>query len=211
MNFNYPVSLNITKKKCSVIGGGKVALRKINSLLEAGAAVSLISPQIIDEIKPLVNENRIHWIEKEYNSELLNDCFLVIAATNIREVNQRIANFCHDANILVNVVDNPKDSSFIVNSYFKQGDLTLAISTNGKSPALSHKIKEELTLLFGPEYAVLLDLLAEAREMAKIYIKDEVRRNNFFKEFMRTDILQIIRDYGTEEARERVKKCLLSY
>ncbi|KJS88653.1 MAG: hypothetical protein JM58_00530 [Peptococcaceae bacterium BICA1-8] len=211
MGFSYPISLNITRKKCIVIGGGKVALRKINSLLEAGAAVFLISPQISDEIMPLVNENRIHWIEKEYDSELLSDSFLVIAATNIREVNQQIANFCHAANILVNVVDSPKDSSFIVNSYLKQGDLTLTVSTNGKSPALSHKIKEELTIMFGPEYAVLLELLAEVREMAKIYIKDEARRSDFFRECVRTDILQIIKDYGIEEARERVKKCLLSY
>ncbi|KJS22538.1 MAG: hypothetical protein VR72_05730 [Clostridiaceae bacterium BRH_c20a] len=211
MGFSYPISLNITRKKCIVIGGGKIALRKINSLLEAGAVVFLISPKISDEIRRLVNENLIQWIEKEYNSELVNDSFLVIAATNIREVNQEIANFCHAANILVNVVDSPNDSSFIVNSYLKQGDLTLAISTNGKSPALSHKIREDLTVLFGPEYAVLLDLLAEVRGMAKKNIEDEVKRNKFFREIVRTDILQIIKEYGIEEARERVKKCLLSY
>lgn len=211
MSFYYPVSLNIFNKKCSVIGGGKVAYRKTQSLLAAGAIVRLISPDVIDKIKNLAIDNKIIWIKKEFSQELIADSFLVIAATNNRGINNQIAKFCQKNNILVNVVDNINNSNFIVNSCIKQGDLTIAISTNGKSPALSSKIKEDLLKLFGPEYAVLLEILGEARELAKEKIIDEQERNNFFRKIVRTDILEIISAGRVDEARERVKKCLLSY
>jgi len=211
MAFNYPVSLNITQKQCLIVGGGNVALRKVKTLLEAGAVVSVISPRISAEMQKLVDAKSIKWLGSKVNFELLKESFLVIAATNCRDVNRQIANFCHKNSILVNVVDSLEESSFIVNSCLRQGDLTLAISTNGKSPALAKKIKNDLLKLFGPEYALLLEILAEAREIAKEVIKDEKKRNRFFNEMVESDILQIIREYGPEEARERVKTCLLSY
>lgn len=211
MVFNYPVSLNIYQKKCLVIGGGNVALRKVNSLLEAGGDIFVISREILPPLQKLVDEKKIKWISKEINYDFLNDSFLVIAATNCRATNRQISEFCHKKSILVNVVDSPEESSFLVNAYLKQGDLTIAVSTNGKSPALASKIKSDLTKSFGSEYALLLEILAEARELAKIYIPDDKKRNHFFRELVQSDILEFIQERGLEEARERVKTCILSY
>ncbi|NLT96071.1 MAG: bifunctional precorrin-2 dehydrogenase/sirohydrochlorin ferrochelatase [Clostridia bacterium] len=211
MTFNYPVSLNISQKRCLVVGGGKVALRKIGTLLEAGGEVLVISRKVLPEIKKLVDEEKIKWVSQEINYELLKNCFLVIAATNNRDINRQIAEFCQRNSILVNVVDSLEESSFIVNSYLKQGDLTIAVSTNGKSPALAKKIKSDLSKLFGPEYGLLLEILAEARELAKVHITDESKRNQFFREIVTSDILEFIQERGLDEARERVKTCLLSY
>jgi len=211
MGFDYPVSLNITAKTCLVIGGGNVALRKVNTLLQADGNVYIISRQLSQGLQKLVDDKRVKWIGEEINYELLKKSYLVIAATNCRDVNRQIADFCNKNSILVNVVDSLEESSFIVNSYFKQGDLTLTVTTNGKSPALAKKIKTDLMNLFGPEYALFIEILAEAREIAKNSIEDEKKRNDFFNELVRSDILQIIQEKGLEEARERVKTCLLSY
>lgn len=211
MSFNYPVSLNLANKVCLVIGGGNVALRKINTLLQAGGTVWVVSPQISKEINKLLDEKRIEWISKEINYEILKTCFLVIAATNNRSVNCQIADYCHKYNVLVNVVDSLEESSFIVNSFLKQGDLTIAISTNGKSPALAYKIKTDLLKFYGPEYALFLELLGEVREIAKASIKDVNKRNQFFREIVQSNILELIQEGKFGEAKERVKTCLLSY
>ncbi|MGI6226563.1 MAG: precorrin-2 dehydrogenase/sirohydrochlorin ferrochelatase family protein [Peptococcales bacterium] len=211
MGFTYHVSLNLTNKTCMVVGGGNVAQRKINTLLEAGASVWIISPQISQKVQELVTAQKVNWIETELNFELLKKCFLVIAATNNRATNHEIASFCHNNDILVNVVDSLEESSFIVNSSFKQGDLTIAVSTNGKSPALAYKIKRDLEKIYGPEYALFIEILAEAREIAKEKIQDEKSRSKFFREIVRMDIIELIQKGNIKEAKERVKTCLLSY
>ena len=136
---------------------------------------------------------------------------MVIAATNNRKVNKSIANDCHQYNILVNVVDSPEDSNFIVNAFFRQGDLTLSVSTNGKSPALARKIKDDLKKIYGPEYGILLDILGEVRLLAPKKISSQTMRKNFFQDIIDSDILEMIRAGYIDGARERVKQCLLSY
>ncbi|MFZ5943489.1 MAG: precorrin-2 dehydrogenase/sirohydrochlorin ferrochelatase family protein [Bacillota bacterium] len=211
MNSYYPVSLNLSSKKCTVIGGGPVALRKIKTLIKTNACINVITPQAETEIIELANQGLINLIHEEYQPGLIENSFLVIAATDNRQVNNTISRHCHSLNILVNVVDNLAESSFIVNSAVSQGDLTITISTNGKSPALAAKIREDLEMQYGPEYAQLLQLLAEIRETAKLEIENEERRNNFLRKIVRSDILDLIKNVGIEEAKERVKKCLLSY
>lgn len=205
----YPISLNLNNKRCIVVGGGKVAERKIRSLLSANANVLIISPDVTNYIKDLAEKKIITWLECEYDSQHLDGSFLVIAATNEREINKKISDYCNQNNILVNVIDALCESSFIVNAYIKQGDLQIAVSTSGKSPALARKIKEELSEKYGPEYGILLDILGEVRDVVKQKIADD--RKKVFYELIDLDILDLIKQGNISEAKRRVQSCLSSY
>ncbi|MBT9141639.1 MAG: Siroheme synthase [Dehalococcoidia bacterium] len=211
MSFDYPVTLNLKNKKCSVIGGGEVALRKVQTFLDSAAAVFVVSPRLCPSLMELARCGKIRWIEDHYREQYLQDSFLVIAATNIREINGLIAAYCRENRILVNVVDSPGESSFIVNSFLKRGELLIAVSTNGKSPALAGKIIRELGELYGPGYIQVLALLGEAREMARELLKDQQDRKKFLQEIIDSEIIASVLHGNMEAAREEVRKCLSSY
>ena len=159
----YPVFLDIKEKRCVVIGGGNVALRKVNMLLDHTAGVEIISPELCSELSQLVTEGKVKAIQREYEPSDLDGAFLVVAATADSETNEQVAKEATERGILINVVDVPKLSNFIVPSYLRRGDVTIAVSTGGKSPALARKIRTELEQSFGDEYATLASLADEVR------------------------------------------------
>jgi siroheme synthase-like protein len=163
----YPVSLNIQGKRCVVIGGGKVALRKIKMLLDCGANVSVISPKPHPDIAKLSKERAIHLIQRDYESQDLKGAVIAIVCTDVKEVNRKVADEAKKAGILVNVADDPEPSDFIIPAFFRRGNLTLAVSTSGVSPALARKIRTKLEKSFGEEYASLLSLIGEVRSTLK--------------------------------------------
>jgi len=163
----YPVSLNIQGKRCVVIGGGKVALRKVKMLLDCGANVSVISPKPHPDIAKLYKERVIHLIQREYETQDLKGAVIAIVCTDVKEVNRKVADEAKKAGILVNVADDPEPSDFIIPSFFRRGNLTVAVSTSGKSPALARKIRTKLEKSFGEEYASLLSLIGEVRSTLK--------------------------------------------
>jgi siroheme synthase-like protein len=140
----YPVFINIRGKKCVVVGGGKVAFRKIKALLECGAEVTVVSPSINPELNDLIKKRRIDHISREYEPEDLKDTFMIIAATDSAETNLKIALGARNQRILVNIANNLDQSDFIIPSSFRRGDLTIAVSTAGMSPALTKKIRTRL-------------------------------------------------------------------
>jgi precorrin-2 dehydrogenase/sirohydrochlorin ferrochelatase len=160
----YPAFLKLEGKKCVVIGGGKVAERKIRSLLEANAIVFLISPDATPFLAKLAEEEKITWIKDTFKPDYLEGAWLVFACTNQREVQREVFQACEERKIFCNVVDQPDVSSFIVPSVVKRGALTLAISTSGASPAVSRRLRERLERLFGEEYASYLELMRRIRE-----------------------------------------------
>jgi precorrin-2 dehydrogenase/sirohydrochlorin ferrochelatase len=160
----YPAFLKLEGKKCVVIGGGKVAERKILSLLEANAIVFLISPDATPFLAKLAEEGKITWIKDTFKPHYLEGAWLVFACTNQREVQREVFQACEERKIFCNVVDQPDVSSFIVPSVVKRGALTLAISTSGASPAVSRRLRERLERLFGEEYASYLELMRRIRE-----------------------------------------------
>lgn len=168
----YPVCLDIKNKRCVVVGGGKVAFRKVESLLEAGARVIVISPEIIPALQELVHKesrfveapfvNKITHLPREYKSgDIKKGTFLVIAATDDLQLNAKIADEAKRLNLLINVVDAPKLCNFIVPATLRRGNLTISVSTSGKSPALAKKIKEDLQNIYGAEYEDLLNSFKE--------------------------------------------------
>lgn len=166
-NIYYPVFLNIMGKRCVVIGGGKVALRKVKRLFECGADVTVISPRPHFDITRLAAKRAIHLIQREYKLEDLKKAAIVMACTDDKDLNRKVADQAKKRKLLVNVADDPESSDFIIPSSFRRGKLTVAVSTSGVSPALSRKIRTKLQKSFGEEYASLLPLIGEVRSALK--------------------------------------------
>ena len=202
MAFTYPVTLNLQSTFCTVVGGGQVALRKIQALLAEGAEVTVISPAVIPELEAM---------KSAYKEGQLEGSFLVIAATDDRAVNSQVAQWCQENQVLVNVADSREESNFTVNAAVRQGDLLIGISTNGISPAVSRAIRQELEGQFGPEYAVMLEVLAEARAEAMTAITDEAKRREFLQSVATMDLPVLLRQETKEDVQKRVKSCLSSY
>jgi len=163
----FPVFLNVRRKKCVVIGGGQVAFRKVRTLLDCGASVTVISPVLHPDLSELANKKSIQVIRRSYKSGDLKGAFIVIAATDTKETNRKVAKEAGRVGALVNVVDDPEPSDFIVPSLLRRGDLTIAISTGGMSPALARKVRTSLEESFGEEYALLVSLVEEVRSTLK--------------------------------------------
>jgi siroheme synthase-like protein len=163
----YPILLNIQGRKCLVVGGGKLALRKTTALLEHSANVEVVSPTFCLELNQLATDGAIRAIQRDYKSEDLQHAFIAIAATDDAKTNERVAAEARRQRVLINVVDDPKNSDFIVPSYFERGDVIVAVSTSGRSPALARKIRSQLENDFKAEYAQLAVVADEARSELK--------------------------------------------
>jgi siroheme synthase-like protein len=163
----YPIFLNVQGKKCVVIGGGHVALRKVRMLMDSGANVFVISPTPHPEILKLSRRKTIHLIRRGYRTGDLKNAMITLACADVKEVNRKVADEAKRAGGLVNVADDPEQSNFISPSLFKRGNLMVAVSTGGVSPALAKKLRTKLEQSFGREYASLLSLIGEVRSTLK--------------------------------------------
>lgn len=163
----YPVYLNLNGRKCVVVGGGRIALRKVKALLEHGAEITVISPDLCLELLQLAGSGKIHALKREYGTGDLEGAFVAIAATDSREIHRQIVAEARKQAVLVNTVNDAENSDFIVPSYFRRGDVTVAVSTAGRSPALARKIRLLLERELGDEYALLANLISEVRSEVK--------------------------------------------
>jgi precorrin-2 dehydrogenase / sirohydrochlorin ferrochelatase len=201
----YPLYLDIKGKKCVIVGGGKVAYRKACSLKDAGADVTVISPDICPE---LLKEKGLMLINKSYDESCLDGAMLVIAATDNEEVNKKVSSDAGKRNIIINVVDRPELCSFIVPSTVKRGDLCISISTGGASPALAKNIRKELEDVYGSEYGEYINLLTRMRDIAMSDIKDDAKRRKILQRLAEKDILEIVKTKGTEEAEAKMREII---
>lgn len=140
----YPVNLLLENKKCVVLGAGKVAQRKVKRLLEYGAKVSVIGPEVTPGLKTLAEKKKIIFKKRKAFLRDLDDAYLAIVATDDRKLNSAASVYCRRKNIPVNVADMPRECSFILPSVLRRGNLTISVSTGGISPALAKKIRQEL-------------------------------------------------------------------
>jgi precorrin-2 dehydrogenase/sirohydrochlorin ferrochelatase len=159
----YPIFAVIEDKPCLVVGGGVVGQRKVQDLLNAGARVTVVSPTLTGELKALASKGKIIHLSEDFTDTQVEGMALVMAATDDPEVNAQVSHAAQARAIWVNVADDPEHCTFIVPAQVKRGDLTLAISTGGASPALARRVREELQQHFGPEYGPYLDLLKRVR------------------------------------------------
>jgi len=197
----YPVFLDISDRVCVVIGGGQVALRKVKALIECGAAVKVISPDLCAELNQLAESGEIETQQRRYRDGDLKDAHIVIVATDDHDTNREAVKEANRRAVLVNVVDDAGNSNFIVPSSMRRGDITIAVSTAGRSPALARKIRTRLEDYFGDEYASLALLLDDVRQEIKrrsIKVNEEV-----WQEALNLDLLNaLIKNGKTREARD---------
>jgi siroheme synthase-like protein len=163
MTAHYPLCLELTGRLCVVVGGGAVAARKVAGLVASGANVTVVAPEQAPELHELARAGRIEVQSRPYAEGDLADAVLAIAATDRPSVNARVAAEARARGILVNVVDDPAAGTFIVPAVVRRGDLQIAVSTGGRSPAVARWVREDLERLIPPEYPVLLALFAELR------------------------------------------------
>ncbi len=159
----YPIFALIEDKPCLVVGGGAVGERKVLDLREAGARVTVVSFSLTPALAELAEAGRIRYLAEDFTPDHLENMVLVMAATDDRQVNARVSAAAQAKGIWVNVADDPELCTFIVPAQVKRGDLTVAISTGGASPALARKLRQELQQQFGPEYRPYLVLLKGLR------------------------------------------------
>jgi len=160
----YLISLVLRDKPAVVVGAGSVALRKVLGLLEAGARVKVIAPQCCEEIRALAEAGRVDLVSREYGSGDLAGAVLVIAATSDEAVNRQISAHAQSLGILVNVVDRPASCTFTLPAVVRRGDLSLAVATEGRCPALARALREELESLYTEDHARLLGVMGGLRE-----------------------------------------------
>jgi siroheme synthase-like protein len=163
----FPAFLKLENRLVIVIGGGSIATQKIPSLLQAGARARVISPKLHPHLAEYVRRREIDWHPKPFSPDDLEGALLVIAATSIRELNAAVFAEAERRNILCNSVDDIDHCHFYYGSVVQRGDLQIAISTNGKSPALAQRLRLELEQQFGLEYAAWLEWLGAAREVLR--------------------------------------------
>jgi precorrin-2 dehydrogenase/sirohydrochlorin ferrochelatase len=200
----YPAYLDLRGRPCLVIGGGAVAERKTVSLLEAGADVTVVSPSLSNKLHELSLSGKITHINRNFEEQDLSGRFLAIAATGFPEVNRRAAQACRKLHLLVNVASPPEDSTFIVPSRIERGELLIAVSTSGASPALAKKIRQELEERYGPEYAAFIDKLSSIRARLREEVPDEQERRRILQAIVDSDAIGLLRQGKAHEAEVRM-------
>ncbi|MGO0884361.1 precorrin-2 dehydrogenase/sirohydrochlorin ferrochelatase family protein [Clostridioides difficile] len=182
----YPINLKLDDLDVVIIGGGEVAYRKCKNFLDFNKSVTVVSKHILNKFYNL--EGNINIIKDNYKEEYIESSSVIIAATDNKELNLEIGLYCRKNKKLVNVVDNVKISNFTVPSYVKRGDLLISVSTGGKSPSLSSKIKRELEEKYSEDYEEYLNVLGEIRkEVIKKY-QDKNKRKSILNMLIALDL-----------------------
>lgn len=199
--------LKLEGKKVVVVGGGKVAERKVTGLLGTGAHITVISPNVTDELKKLASCGRIEWFEKPFLKEDMDGAFLVFAATNDKELNQYIKMALSEQQ-LVTIADDPEGSVFHVPSHIQRGRLSIAVSTGGASPTLAKKIREQLEQQFDEGFEEYLEFLFSARQRVLNEVKDASKKRKILsaiasREFLNSqdrdaDFIRLLQNTGND-------------
>jgi precorrin-2 dehydrogenase/sirohydrochlorin ferrochelatase len=199
----YPIFLDIGGRKVTVVGGGQIAERKIKQLVDCGAIVKVVSSKIRPGIKQLAAAGLIEVLGRDFTPGDLEGAYLAIAATDNPQVNKQIAQEAREGNILVNVASELGESSFIFPAVIRRGDLVIAISTSGLSPALARMVKEELEQNFiGQEYATLVEIVSKARSE----FRQQGKQLTFeaWQKSIDSEVLELIKEGEIANAKERL-------
>jgi precorrin-2 dehydrogenase/sirohydrochlorin ferrochelatase len=195
----YPVHLDIKNRNCLVVGGGAVGTRKVNTLLECGARVRVVSPEPTRQLTKLASEGAITLARRAYRSDDLDGAFLVIGATDDESLNQQISNDAALTNTLCNIADRPQVCNFILPSIVQRGDLVITISTSGKSPALAKQLRQKLETQFGKEYAQFLLLMGAIRKKLLSQAHAPEAHKGLFNQLVDSDLIRLMQAGKTEE------------
>ncbi|MDL1988145.1 MAG: bifunctional precorrin-2 dehydrogenase/sirohydrochlorin ferrochelatase [Deltaproteobacteria bacterium] len=194
----YPVNLDILNRKCLVVGGGSVSTRKVMTLLECGAVVTVVSPDVAEELLELAEKKMIELKRRPYESSDIDGMFLVIGATDNEELNRQINKDAEHQNKLCNIADRPEVCNFILPSIVNRGNLVIAISTSGKSPAFAKKMRQDLEKEFGEEYDEFLQLMGAIRKKALSEKHEPEAHKHLFEQLINRGLIDMIRNHDEE-------------
>jgi siroheme synthase-like protein len=186
----YPMMVDLAGRRCLVVGGGRVAERKVALLLECGADVVVVSPVTTRKLADLAARGAIRLVRRTVRPADLDRVFLAFAATDDALANQNLAHAVRKAGGLANVADAPEACDFLVPSVVRRGDLIIAISTGGGSPALAKRLRQRLEAKIGPEYEAFLAALRELRARAQQVIADPTERQALFRRAVDSDLFE---------------------
>jgi precorrin-2 dehydrogenase/sirohydrochlorin ferrochelatase len=189
----YPVQLDVKGRNCLVVGGGAVGTRKVETLLACGAQVTVVSPAATEPLRALAAEGVITLRLRDYASGDLAEMFLVIGATDDAALNRRISTEAELRQVLCNIADRPELCNFILPSILERGDLTITVSTAGKSPAFAKKLRRTLAAQYGPEYAAFLDLMGAIRQRLLAQAHAPEAHKPLFEALIDSDLPALIR------------------
>ncbi|MCL5935768.1 MAG: bifunctional precorrin-2 dehydrogenase/sirohydrochlorin ferrochelatase [Firmicutes bacterium] len=168
----------------------------------------VVSPELTEWMDEAAAAGKITAVRRNYTPTDLENAFLVIGATDNDRVNRRVAEECLERNVLVNIADDTAKCNFIVPAVLRQGPLSISISTDGKSPMLARRIREELEPSFGPEYREFLDLMGDIREHVIQNVPEEDKRKDVFRRLVYSDIIELLREGQHEKVKERISHVL---
>ena len=214
----FPILINVQKFPCLVVGGGEIASRKITSLLEFNANITVLAPKISTRIEEFHRKGKIKVIKHSYSREFLHGFKIVFCATNNHQLNQFVYDDCEKEGIFINVADNPPLCDFILPANIKRGDLTISISSQGKAPFYTRIMKKKLEHFVSPIHAEIIRLAGEFRKQLLTKtseLSDSGSKQNsdkikakMFKEFASIDWEKNLSQNGVKSSQNYVKKML---
>ncbi|HUI48782.1 MAG TPA: bifunctional precorrin-2 dehydrogenase/sirohydrochlorin ferrochelatase [Acidimicrobiia bacterium] len=204
----YPVNLLLRGRRVVVVGGGRIAARKIEALLGVGAHVEVIAPEAGTEVRAWADAGRLTWQARDFDAGDLEGAWLGFTATDDPAVNAAVHSAGESSRVWVNSADDPANCSFTLMSVLRRGDLVVGIGTGGRSPALAARLRRRLEEEIGPEYETLLDLLAEAREALRASGRSSEDAD--WQSAFEGGIVELVRTGRVDEARELLRTCLSS-
>ncbi len=205
----YPVNLKVGGRLCVIIGGGRVALRKTEGLLECEAEVKVIAPALDDGFKGL--RGRFEYVARPYRWGDLDGAFLAIAATDDETTNRAVEEEAHGRHMLLNVVDRPEQCNFYVPSVVRRGELMITVSTGGGLPALSRRLRQQLEGQFPGEWGRALELWGKARQRVLAHVRDEEKKQKCLTELAALDLAGALKAGGELAAQAEIDKCISPY
>lgn len=208
MSQGYPITLLVEGRPCLVVGAGRVAERKILSLLKAGASVRVVARNASAAVHGLAAEGAIDLQIRDYRDTDIDGAFVVVVATNDAELNNRISTECRRRGVLVNVVDQPPLCSFYVPALIQRGPVSLAISTSGAGPALAKHLRIVLEDVVGDEYGHLAELMDQLRPEVFAAYGEQSDRAAAWQRLLQSDILDWLHDGITDQARQHARELL---
>lgn len=200
----YPLFMDLCGRPVLVVGGGSIAERKVESLLEAEAAVTLVALEVTPGLRALADSGSIHVLQRKFDESDLDGKLLVISATDVSAIQEQVASAARARNIPVNTVDQPRLCDFIVPAVARRGDVVLAISTSGKSPALAAALRAKLEGLITDDVARVAQVLGEVRSHVHTRFTDPARRKAAFERIVNSGILEWISQCDDAAALKRV-------
>ena len=205
----YPLNLDVEEKSCVIVGGGEVALRKIQGLLAAGAVVKVIAPEVSAGVEELFRRGEISLTRENFSAELLGDEVILIAATNNPEVNRQVSEVARSKKILVNAVDG--GGNFNVPSTIRRGELLLTISTGANSPAFAKFVREMLELELGENFGAGLKIISSWRLKVKKFLPNPQARKIFWRKILTQETWQLLKHGQLNELEDKINHALESF